>query len=89
MGQLVGAQGQVKVAKKCKNTPTCDVTPSKRQNKKIIFSMSTRRLAESVEGLKKFFLAKNDFTAAFKSLLFPKLFFHDFMVAILYIAPFL
>ena len=53
MGQLVGSQGQVKVAKKCKNTPTCDVPPSKPQtkNKKIIFSMSTRRLAESVEGL--------------------------------------
>ena len=39
MGQLVGAQGQVKVAKKCKNTPTCDVPPSKRQtkNKKNFF----------------------------------------------------
>jgi len=51
MGQWVGTQGQVKVAKKCKNTPTSDVTPSKRQtkNKKIFFSMSTRRLAESVE----------------------------------------
>jgi len=53
MGQLAGAQGQVKVAKKMQNTPTCDVPPSKRQtkNKKIFFSMSTRRLAESEEGL--------------------------------------
>ena len=53
MGQLVGALGQVKVAKKMQNTPTCDVPPSKRQtkNKKIFFSMSARRLAESVEGL--------------------------------------
>jgi len=53
MGQWVGAQGQVKVAKKCKNTSTCDVPPSERQtkNEKIFFSMSTRRLAESVEGL--------------------------------------
>jgi len=30
MDQLVGVQVQVKVAKKCKKTPTCDVTPSKR-----------------------------------------------------------
>jgi len=39
MVQWVGAQGQVKVAKKCKNTPTCDIPPSKRQtkNKKIFF----------------------------------------------------
>ena len=53
MGQLVGALGQVKVAKKMQNTPTCDVPPSKRQtkNKKFFFSMSARRLAESVEGL--------------------------------------
>ena len=53
MGQLAAAQGQVKVAKKCKNIPTCDVPPSKCQtkNRKIFFSMSTRRLAESVESL--------------------------------------
>jgi len=39
MGQWVGAQGQVKVAKKCKNTPTCDVRPSERQteNEKRFF----------------------------------------------------
>jgi len=52
MGQWVGGQGQVKVAKKCKNTSTCDVPPSKRQTKnKFFFSLSTRGLAESVEGL--------------------------------------
>jgi len=53
MGQLVRVQGQVKVATKCKNTPTCDVPPRKRQtkNKKLFFLMSTRRLAEIVEGL--------------------------------------
>jgi len=34
MGQLVGAQGQVKEAKKMQNTPTCDVPTSKRQTKK-------------------------------------------------------
>jgi len=53
MGQSVGAQGQVKVVKKMQNTPTCDIPPSKRQtkNEKKFFSMSTRRLAESVEGL--------------------------------------
>ena len=34
MGQLVGAQGQVKEAKKIQNTPTCDVPTSKRQTKK-------------------------------------------------------
>jgi len=47
------AEGQVKVAKKFKNTPTCHVSPSKRQtkNENNFFSMSTRRLAESVEGL--------------------------------------
>jgi len=35
------------------NTPTCDVPTSKRQtkNKKMFFSMSTKGLAESVQGL--------------------------------------
>jgi len=52
MGQWVEAQGQVKVAKKCKNTPTCAVPPSKGQTKKEKkFLMSTGRLAESLEGL--------------------------------------
>ena len=50
MAQWVGAQGQIKVAK---NTPACGVplenTPTKM--KKILFSISTARLAESVEGL--------------------------------------
>jgi len=52
MGQWIGAQGQVKVAKKMQKLPICDVSPSKRQTKnKFFFSMSTRRLAESVGGL--------------------------------------
>jgi len=53
MDQWVGAQCQVKVAKKCKNTPTCDAPPRKCQtkNKKNFFSMSTERLAESLKGL--------------------------------------
>jgi len=37
MGQWVGAQGQVKVSRKCKNTPTYDVPPSERQTKNKIF----------------------------------------------------
>jgi len=42
MGQLVGAQGQVKVAKKCKNTPTCDVPPAnaKPKTKKFVFGVN-------------------------------------------------
>jgi len=53
MGQWIGAQGQVQVAKNLKTCPHCDVTSRKPQteNKKRFFSMSTRRLAESVEGL--------------------------------------
>jgi len=53
MGQWVEAQGQVKVAKKHKNTPPCDVPPSECQtkNEKLFFSMSTKTSAESVEGL--------------------------------------
>ena len=50
MGQWVRAQGQVKVAKKLKTCPHCDVTSRKRQTEKK-FSISTRRLAESIEGL--------------------------------------
>jgi len=45
MAQWVGAQGQVKVAK---NTPTCGVPHRKR---KIIFFISTTKLAESVQDL--------------------------------------
>jgi len=33
MGQLVGAQGQVQVAKKMQKHPTCDVASSKHQTK--------------------------------------------------------
>ena len=53
MGQWVGAQGQVKVAKISQTCPHCDVTSRKRQseNKKRFFFDSTRRLAASVEGL--------------------------------------
>jgi len=53
MGQWVGAQGQPKVIKISKTCPHCDVTSSKpgTENKKLFFSISTRRLAESVEGL--------------------------------------
>jgi len=53
MAQWVGAQGRPKMAKKSKNTPTCGGPPREPQteNEKIFFSNSTRRLAESVEGL--------------------------------------
>jgi len=54
MGQWVAAQGQPKVTKISKTCPHCDVTsrnpPPKTKN--VFFSMLTRRLAESVEGLK-------------------------------------
>ena len=50
MAQWIGAQGQVKVAK---NTPTCGVPSQKppAENETFFFSISTTRLAESVEGL--------------------------------------
>jgi len=53
MGQWVKTQGQVKVDKNLKTCPHCDVTSRKRQteNKKTFFSISTKRLAESVKGL--------------------------------------
>jgi len=53
MAQLVGVQGQVKVAKNSQNTPTCSGPPSEPQteNEKRCFSISSRRLAESVDGL--------------------------------------
>jgi len=52
MGQWVGAQGQAKVTKISNTCPHCDVTSRKPHRKwKTFFSMSTRRLAESVEGL--------------------------------------
>jgi len=53
MAQWVGAEGRPKVAKKSKNTPTCGGPPREPQieNEKFFFSISTTRLAESVEGL--------------------------------------
>jgi len=54
MAHWDSAQGQAKVAKITQNTPTCDVHPRKAhtQNEKcVFFSMSIRRLAESVKGL--------------------------------------
>ena len=52
MGQLVKAQGQVKMAKKMQKTlplVTFPLANAKPQTKNF-FSVSTRRLAESVEG---------------------------------------
>jgi len=52
MAQWVGVQGQVKVAEKSQNTSTCSGPPSELQteNKKRFISISSRRLAESVDG---------------------------------------
>jgi len=64
MGQWVRAQGQVNVAKILKTCPHCDVTSRKCQteNEKRFFSISTRRLTESVEGLNSSLaLAAGDF----------------------------
>ena len=55
MGQLVRTQSQAKAAKKNPKTPLIATFPpanAKSKTKKMSFSMSTRRLAESVEGLK-------------------------------------
>jgi len=49
MAQWVVVQGQVKVAKKSKNIPTCSSPPS--ETKIVFFSISSRRLAESEGGL--------------------------------------
>ena len=49
MGQLIG--GQVKVAKKMQKHPHLWRSAQKMPKQKNFFSMSTRRLAESVEGL--------------------------------------
>jgi len=54
MGQLVGAQGQVMVAKKMQKHSHLLRSPQQTPNqnqKNFFFSMYTRRLAESVEGL--------------------------------------
>jgi len=52
MGQWVGVQGQAKVAKISQTCPHCDITSRKPQiQSEKFFLISTRRLAESVEGL--------------------------------------
>jgi len=53
MAQWVGAQGRPKVAKKAKTPPLVAVPPEnpKPKSRKILFLISTRRLAEYVEGL--------------------------------------
>jgi len=52
MGQWVGAQGWPKVAKISKTRSHCDVISRKKTPKtKTFFSISTRRLAESVKSL--------------------------------------
>jgi len=52
MGQCGGAQGRPNVAKSSKTCPHCDVTFRKPPPKtKSAFSISSRRLAESVDGL--------------------------------------
>jgi len=52
MGQWVGAQGRPKLTKISKTCPHCDITCRKAPAKtKNVFSMSTRRLGESEEGL--------------------------------------
>jgi len=39
MAQWVVVQGQVKVAKKSKNTPNCSVAPSEPQTENLFFSI--------------------------------------------------
>jgi len=53
MAHWVGAQGQIKLAYKTQNTPTYDITHREPQTqlKKKFFSIETRWLPESVEGL--------------------------------------
>ena len=54
MAQWSGVQGQVKVAKKSKITPTCSGPPSEPQTEnenRFFVSISSRRLAESEDGL--------------------------------------
>jgi len=62
MSQWVKAQGQVKVAKNLKTCPHCLHHLQKTPNRKTFFSISTKRLAESVEGLNSTLaLAAGDF----------------------------
>jgi len=52
IGSLGWRPGQGKVHQKAKNTHTCDdSTDNPKPKTKILFSVSTRRLAESAEGL--------------------------------------
>jgi len=52
MGQWVGAQGRLNLAKIFKTCPHSDVTFRKpTTEKKVFFSISTKRLAESVDCL--------------------------------------
>ena len=52
MGHWVSVQGLIKLAKNAKTSLHYDVTPRKPQiqNEKFVFSISTKRLAESLEG---------------------------------------
>jgi len=51
-GSMSRGPGPAKVAKISKTCPHCDVTSrNPHRKRKIVFSMSTRKLAESVEGL--------------------------------------
>jgi len=51
-GSMGRGPGPAKVAKISKTCPHCDVTSrNPHRKRKIVFSMSTRKLAESVEGL--------------------------------------
>jgi len=52
MGQWVGAQGWAQTATNAHTCPHCDATSRKPTSKaNNFFSITTRRLAESVEGL--------------------------------------
>jgi len=54
MAQWVVVQGQVKAAKKSKNTPTCcgpSSEPQTENENRFFFSISSRSLAESEDGL--------------------------------------
>ena len=53
MAHWVGTQGQVKLAQKSRKYALIVTSPQKTPNpKRIVFSISTRRLAESVDALK-------------------------------------
>ena len=53
----IGIHGQVKLAKKAKTCPHCDVTYRKPHTQfKFFFKIETRRLAVSVDGLNTLFV---------------------------------